>query len=72
MLVAQVVLSAAGLYILAGMLFAVWFVAGGVGRLDDAARHGSLAFRALIFPGVVALWPLLAWIVWHAGPGEKS
>lgn len=42
-----------------GLLWAPWFLARGIARLDPAARGSSIAFRLLIAPGVVALWPVL-------------
>lgn len=48
-------------YCLLGLLFAIPFVIVGVGRIDPAARSAPWAFRLLILPGTVALWPLLAW-----------
>jgi hypothetical protein len=48
-----------GAYLLAGILFALPFVLRGVKRIDPDAEHGSWGFRVLIFPGCVALWPLL-------------
>ena len=53
------VLAAAG-YLALGVLFAVPFAAGWVGRLDPAAKAGTWGFRVLILPGAVLLWPLLA------------
>ncbi len=58
--IATVIVTALGLYLLLGVLFALPFVARGVGRIDPLAREGSVGFRILIFPGTVALWPLLA------------
>ena len=46
-------------YLAAGALFAILFVSIWVGRIDPAARGGTLGFRLAILPGVVALWPLL-------------
>ncbi|HTL06008.1 MAG TPA: hypothetical protein VL241_09700 [Gemmatimonadales bacterium] len=46
-------------YLAAGLLFAVPFVARWAGRLDPAARSGSLGFRLLILPGSALLWPWL-------------
>lgn len=57
---AEVFLAALGAYLLVGAVFGLAFVTVGVGRIDHAARGTSAAFRALIFPGSVALWPLLA------------
>jgi len=48
------------LYLAMGVLFAVPFCARGVRSVDPDARRGSIAFRLLIFPGTVALWPMLA------------
>lgn len=48
-----------GLYAGAGLLFALPFLACGLQRIDSAARGSRLAFRLIILPGTVALWPLL-------------
>ena len=53
-------------YLIAGGVFAVAFLSVGVGRLDPAAREAGLGFRALVFPGCVALWPWLA-LKWLRG-----
>jgi hypothetical protein len=47
------------LYLLAGFLFALWFVTSGVNTLDPQARGSGIAFRLLIAPATMALWPLL-------------
>lgn len=57
---ADLVLLAAAGYLAAGLVFGVAFVTVGVARIDTAARGTSVAFRLLILPGSVALWPLLA------------
>jgi hypothetical protein len=49
------------IYAAAGLLFAVPFLWRGVARLDPVASGSPLGFRLIILPGVVALWPLLAW-----------
>ena len=43
-----------------GFVFALLFVTRWVGRVDPDAVDGSPGFRLAIFPGAVALWPLLA------------
>jgi hypothetical protein len=50
---------ALGLYAAAGLLFALPFLAWGLPRIDTAARGTSLAFRLIILPGAIALWPVL-------------
>lgn len=56
---AQVLLALVGGYAVVGVLFAVWFAAVGVGRIDPVAREGTWGFRLAIVPGAAALWPLL-------------
>jgi hypothetical protein len=53
-------------YLAAGVFVGVPFVLVGAGRMDSAARGAPVGFRVLIFPGVVALWPLLVWM-WARG-----
>lgn len=64
-----------GIYAAAGIVFAIPFVVKGAGRVDESAREGTWGFRVLIFPGVVALWPLLA-RRWASGleapPAERN
>jgi hypothetical protein len=47
-------------YIALGIVFAVPFLTLGIGRVDPAAARGTVGFRIIVFPGAVALWPLLA------------
>ncbi len=49
-------------YLGAGALVTAVFLLWGIGRRDPQAR-GSFAFRPLLIPGVVILWPLVlvAW-----------
>lgn len=59
-------------YVIIGALFAVVFVSFGVGRVDASARGAGIGFRALIFPGVAALWPLLAWRWLRGAPQPRE
>ncbi len=59
--VAIFIVRAVGAYLAVGLLFAVPFVVAGAGRIDPAARKGTIGFRLLILPGSIALWPVLAW-----------
>ena len=47
---AEVLVLIAGLYIVIGVVFAIAYV---------LAIPAGFGFRAIIFPGVTALWPLL-------------
>jgi len=70
---AEALLALAGAYLGVGVVFALAFVTLGVGRLDPSAATGSPGFRALIFPGAAALWPLLArrWLAARHGIAEQ-
>lgn len=52
-----------------GGAFALAFVSLGVDHLDATAK--TIGFRLTIFPGVVALWPLLL-SRWLFGPGVEG
>lgn len=41
-----------------GLVVAAGFLLVGIDRIDPSAR-GSYAFRVAVFPGVVALWPVV-------------
>ncbi len=57
--VATVLVLLFGVYVLIGLVFAVYFVVKGCNGIDANAREGTRGFRLLIFPGAAALWPLL-------------
>ena len=48
-------------YTLLGIIFAIYFVRGGVDLIDNVAQNARLGFRFVIFPGSVMLWPYLLW-----------
>ncbi|MDA0322400.1 MAG: hypothetical protein O2923_06740 [Verrucomicrobia bacterium] len=60
----------AGLYLVAGLIFAVPFTLKGAAAIDPTARGGSWGFKLLIIPGTVVLWPLLArrWMLGRVAP----
>jgi hypothetical protein len=46
-------------YFVVGTLAAVLFVIVGLERIGSEAKESGVGFRVIIFPGLVALWPLL-------------
>jgi len=62
---------ALGIYLVAGIAFAVPFALRGAGAIDPAAEGGTRGFRVLIFPGVVALWPFML-VKWRRGAAERQ
>jgi hypothetical protein len=57
---AHALLEAAAVYAAIGVLVAVPLVSFGLGRIDPGTKAAPTAFRVLVFPGVVALWPFFA------------
>ncbi len=57
--------DAIGTYLGIGVLIAVGFVTIGVAKVDHAAK-GAYAFRALLIPGAVMLWPYIGLRWWRA------
>ena len=66
----EIIVGLLVLYLSLGLLFSIPFVVAGVGRIDAAARAASIAFRLLILPGTVALWPVLA-VKWAKTCGQE-
>jgi hypothetical protein len=62
--VPSLIVHALAAYGAAGGVVALAFLFGGIDRVDPAAR-GAYAFRTLLLPGLVLLWPVVAlrWIV---------
>ena len=54
---AELVLALAGAYAAAGLAIGFAFRFRGV----DPAARGAHAFRPLLLPGLVLLWPLMPW-----------
>jgi len=59
MILAQFTLLAAATYVLCGLVFAVMFVVRGVQRIEHGTVGTRWPCRLIIFPGAVALWPIL-------------
>jgi len=73
-LIAVWLVRLAGLYLGLGLLFSIVFLVWGIERIDPAARASSRAFRWIVLPGCVALWPLLArrWLAGREAPPVES
>lgn len=64
--------GAVEIYLYIGVAVAAVFLTVGVGRVD-ASASGSYFFRAVAFPGVVVLWPvvLLRWLQLEMTAGDR-
>lgn len=47
------------LYLGIGLVFAVWFIASGVDKIDDGMHGTPWKLRLLLLPGSALLWPVL-------------
>lgn len=61
---AALIVHAVMAYLMVGLVPAFAFLLWGIDRVDPSA-HGAFAFRPLLLPGLVLLWPvvLLRWAV---------
>lgn len=66
---AELIVLAATVYLVAGAVVAAVFLLFGIDRVDPQAR-GAYAFRPMIAPGVVLLWPLVLhrWVALERRP----
>lgn len=48
-----------GLYFALGFLFALYVVVLGATKLDPLMKDTKKVVRVLLFPGMIAIWPLL-------------
>lgn len=60
MTVAATLVTLAQAWGVVGLAVAAVFLLWGIDRIDPAA-HGAIAFRPLLVPGIVLLWPLVLW-----------
>ncbi len=72
--IASWIVSGLTIYAVVGFVFALIFVTRGVNRIDPVARESTWGFRVMIFPGSVALWPLLLkrWALGQTAPSERN
>ena len=63
MSVAEFLLLFVQLWGAAGAVVCVLFLFIGIDRVDPAA-HDAYAFRPLLIPGILVIWPLVLWRWW--------
>lgn len=58
-LIISTVLILVGIYLLIGLFFCFAFFGKGIQSIDEGAKEAPIFMKILIFPGTVALWPVL-------------
>lgn len=71
MALAETIVLFTGLYFAIGALVALAFLLFGAARVDKAASGAGFFFRAIAFPGCVALWPYIV-LRWLSGRKNQS
>ncbi|MEP7318740.1 MAG: hypothetical protein ABI921_08355 [Panacibacter sp.] len=46
-------------YMLAGILFTIFFQAKGLSKIDEGTHGAGIGFRIIILPGIIVFWPFL-------------
>jgi len=47
------------IYFALGLLFTIYFLITGIKTLDVATKESNWAFKLIILPGTILLWPVL-------------
>ena len=71
MVVSQTIIAFLYVYGAAGFMTALLFLLLGIDRVEPSAR-GAYAFRPLIVPGLIMLWPLVLWRWWRIARGRGA
>ena len=46
-------------YLIAGILFSIYFLIRGIAKIDVATTDSGWKFKLIILPGCILLWPVL-------------
>jgi len=58
--IVDIVLACMALYLVMGILFSIYFYAGGASKIDEGTKGTPWHFKLILFPGVVLFWSVLA------------
>ncbi|HET9744546.1 MAG TPA: hypothetical protein VFP97_02470 [Chitinophagaceae bacterium] len=72
MMIVQIILITASIYLLLGVLFVIPFLTKGLTKVDKGAHGGTIGFKIIIIPGVIVFWPalLLKWVKANGKPSN--
>jgi hypothetical protein len=70
MSVAEAIFAGIRTWLIIGSLVAALFLSIGIDRIDEDAQ-GAYAFRPLLVPGILLIWPLVLWRWWVLEAGRE-
>ena len=59
MVVVDIFLGLVAVYLVVGILFSIYFYAGGGEKIDEGMKGTPWHFKLIIFPGIVLFWSVL-------------
>ncbi|NNE67801.1 MAG: hypothetical protein HKN33_14660 [Pyrinomonadaceae bacterium] len=59
MIIAQIIVWTALIYLVIGTLFSLYFVTAKIAEFDDSAKGAGIGFRLVIFFGAIPFWVFL-------------
>lgn len=62
----MVILNLVCIYLLAGLAFAIPFLAKWINTLDEASHETHWSFKLAILPGCIVFWPVLLSKYWKS------
>jgi len=63
--VVSLVFIVLAVYIIAGIIFTIFFQVKGLSKIDEGVHGSTIGFRIIIIPGCIVFWPVLLkkWII---------
>lgn len=58
-MMANILVNLLYLYLIAGLIFGLWFIFKGAQKIDDGMNDVKFGTRLLLLPGSIGLWPLM-------------
>ena len=72
MSIASIFVNLFYIYLLIGLVFAIWFVNRGAAKIDQGVKEANWKLRLLLLPGSAALWPILLRKVLNSGKKQSD
>lgn len=70
MTIAETIIMLVKGWAIIGLAVSALFIFWGIDRVDGAAKD-AYAFRPLLIPGIVVIWPMVLWRWWQLEKSRK-